>query len=459
MISIVIIAVATALTLSPATGARRDSRTSTPRTSTHPFSVHDMLAMDRISDPQVSPDGGTIVFVRRTTDLKANRGRTDLWLVNTGGTGLRRFTSDPSGDSNPRWSPDGKSVLFISTRSGSSQVWRIPADGGEAEQVTDEPLDVESLAVSPDGTHIAFSMQVFPDAPTIEATKQRLDEIAEQSSTGRLYDRLFVRHWDTWKDGRRAHIFVMPLASVQRSVSEPQAPARGLHDVMKGMDADCPTKPFGGPEDYTFTPDSRFIVFTARDVGSAEAWSTDFDLYVAPCDGSAKPRCLTDANRAWDANPVFSPDGKKLAYLAMVKPGYESDRFRIMLMDWPAGTRRTLTEDWDRSSGSITFSPGGKTIYTTANNLGQRSLFSVNVATGVVKTIVRDGTVRSPAMVRTADPTAGGRIIFGLDHLQSPVELYSVTPDGGDLSAITGINAEKLAAARMGEPEQFTFSG
>ncbi len=155
---------------------------------THPFSVHDMLAMDRISDPQVSPDGGTIVFVRRTTDLKANRGRTDLWLVNTDGTGLRRFTSDPAGESNPRWSPDGKSVLFISTRSGSSQVWRIPTDGGEAEQVTDQPLDVESLAVSPDGTCIAFSMQVFPDAPTIEETKHRLDEIAEQDSSGRLYE-------------------------------------------------------------------------------------------------------------------------------------------------------------------------------------------------------------------------------------------------------------------------------
>ena len=150
---------------------------------THPFSVRDMLAMGRISDPQVSPDGGRVAFVVRETDLEANRGRTDLWLVGTDGGGLRRLTSHPDADSNPRWSPDGRSIWFLSSRSGpgpegrcaSSQVWKIPVDGGEAQQVTDEPLDVGNLLVSPDGRHIAYTMEVFPDCNAAE-TKKRLEE-------------------------------------------------------------------------------------------------------------------------------------------------------------------------------------------------------------------------------------------------------------------------------------------
>jgi dipeptidyl aminopeptidase/acylaminoacyl peptidase len=181
-----------------------------PSDQTHPFSVHDMLKMDRLSDPQVSPDGKWIVFVLRETDLQANKGRTDLWLVGTDGTGLRRLTSHPEGDSNPRWTPDSKSVWFISTRSDSAQVWRIRIDGGEAQQVTDLPLDVGNPLVSPNGKHIAFTMEVFPDCKTVADTKDKLDKIKQRKTSGRIYDRIFVRHWDTWKDGRRSHLFGNP---------------------------------------------------------------------------------------------------------------------------------------------------------------------------------------------------------------------------------------------------------
>ncbi|MCH8244066.1 MAG: PD40 domain-containing protein, partial [Planctomycetes bacterium] len=162
----------------------------------HPFSVHDMLAMDRISAPQVAPDASRIVFVRRTTDLEANRGRTDLWLVNLDGKGLRRLTSHPDGDWNPRWSRDGKSIWFLSIRSGSAQVWSIAVDGGEAIQVTDLPLDVGTLAVSPAGGHLAVSMEVFPGATPTD-TKAKLYGIAAAPVTGSIYDRLFIRHWVT----------------------------------------------------------------------------------------------------------------------------------------------------------------------------------------------------------------------------------------------------------------------
>ena len=407
---------------------------------THPFSVHDMVAMDRISDPQVSPDGRRVVFVLRKTDLEANRGRTDLWMVNIDGSGLRRMTSHPASDNNPRWTPDGRSILFLSTRSDSSQVWRIAVDGGEAEQVTHEPLDVGNLLVSPDGKYIAYTMEVFPDASSPEQTKKRLDQIAERKSSGRLYDRLFIRHWDTWSDGRRSHLFVRRLSGGKAI------------DLMKGMDADTPSKPFGGPSELTFTPKGKALIFSACNAGRTEAWSTNFDLFVVPIDGSGKPKCLTKQNQAWDTNPAFSPDGKTLAYTAMARPGYESDRMRIVLRTWRTGKTRVLTEGWDRSAGSLLWSPDGKTIYTTASNLGQRSLFAIDAATGEARTVVEQGTVGDLQI-------AGDRILYGLDHLNSPVELHTVKPDGSEVQRITHIDDTKVAAARMGRFEQFTFKG
>jgi len=406
----------------------------------HPLRVQDMLAMDRISGPQPAPDGRHVVFVRRTTDLEADRGRTDLWLVAVEDGRLRQLTSHPAGDHSPRWSPDGASVWFLSNRSDTSQVWRIAVDGGEAVQVSDSAVDVTSLAVSPDGERIAFSADVFPDCAELSCTRERLDEVAARGTSALVYESLLIRHWDSWKDGRRSHLFVMPVDGGKPI------------DVMRGMQADCPSKPFGGPEEYTFTADGKGLVFSARDAGAAEAWSTDFDLYRVAVDGRAAPQCLTEANEAWDTQPVFSPDGKTLAYLAMRTPGYESDRLRIVLRAWPEGGERVLTEAWDRSPRGIAWSADGRTIYANASNLGQRSLFAIDVSTGDVRTVIERGSVRSMAEV-------GGRVFFGLDHLRSPVELYSVRPDGTDLRPLTRINVDKVAAARMGQTEQFTFPG
>ncbi len=410
------------------------------RAETHPLSIHDMLAMERISDPQVSPDGKRIVFVLRTTDLEANRGRTDLWLVGVDGNGLKRLTTHPQNDHNPRWSSDGQSIWFLSTRSGSSQVWRIRANGGESLQASDLPLDVSNLVISPDGSRLAFTMEVFPDCPDLACTTERLEERASSKVGGRVFENLFIRHWDTWKDGRRSHLFVMPAEG-----GEPV-------DATSGMDADTPSKPFGGAEEITFTRDGQSLVFAARDVGRQEAWSTNFDLYQVSIDGSSSRRNLTESNRAWDTQPAFSPDGQTLAYLAMSKVGYEADRFRIMLRSWPGGETRNLTENWDRSPREFTWSSDGRTIYATAANLGQVSLFAIDVATGDTRTVVKDGTVRSPRM-------AGNRIVYGRDHLLSPVELYSVGSSGADVFEITRMNHARVAAARMGETEQFTFQG
>jgi dipeptidyl aminopeptidase/acylaminoacyl peptidase len=413
------------------------SQAATP--ASRPFDVRDLIAFDRLSEPGVSPDGRQVVFTVSALDLAANKRRSDLWVVGTDGSGLRPLTRHADNDSNGAWSPDGKTVYFLSTRSGSSQVWRLPLEGGEAQQLTTLPLDVGSFVLSPDGKWLSLAMEVFPGA-TPEETRKRLDDTAAGKATGKTYDRLFFRHWDRWADGRRNHIFVMPATG--------GTPV----DVMKDMDADAPSKPFGGASEYTFTPDSRAVVFGARNAGREEAWSTNFDLFVAPADGSAAPRNLTSANPAWDAHPAFAPDGRTLAYTAMKRPGYEADRFRIVLRSWPDGAERVLTESWDRSAGELAWSADGKTLFTTSDDLGNHALFAVDVASGRVRTVVGNGHVVSPQV-------NGKRLVYLLDTLRGPAELYSTRADGTDTQRITGINDARLAAVRLGEPSQFTFAG
>ncbi len=410
-----------------------------PSAAQHPFTVHDLVAMDRLSEPAVSPDGRHVAFTVSALDLEGNRRRTDVWLVDADGTNLRRLTNHPASDLSPAWSADGRAVWFLSNRSGSMQVWRVPVGGGEAVQVTRLPLDVGSFVVSPDETRLAVSVEVFPECSTLECTVARLEALEARKATGRLYDRLFIRHWDTWKDGRRSHLLVVPVSG---------GPAV---DVMAGMDADSPSKPFGGREEFTFTPDGRAVVFTARDAGREEAWSTNLDLFVVPADGSAKPRRLT-ANPATDTGPVFAPDGRALAYRAMARAGYESDKFTIMIRAWPEGAARPVAPDWDRSPDALVWAPDGRTIYATAADLGHTSLFAIDVASGRVRVLLRDGHVSSPAV-------AGDRLVVALDHFRSPAELYSLKPDGSDLRPLTRLNADRLARVKLGEAEQFTFKG
>ena len=380
------------------------------RAETRALNAHDLWSMERVGGPQVSPDGEQVAFVLRRTDFEANRGRTDIWLVGVDGSGLRQLTRNEATDVSPLWARDG-TVLFLSSRSGSMQVWRIDPRGGEAEQITDLPLGVGNLVLSPDGERIAFTLEVFPDCDGIQCTADRLEEVAGRKATGRTYDALFVRHWDSWKDGRRSRLFVLDLSD-----DEPV-------EVTRGLSGDVPSKPFGGAEEITFSPSGMELVFAMREGDSSEAWSTDFDLYVAPVDGSTPARLLTGDNSAWDTHPVFTPDGRTLAYLAMQRPGYESDRFRLVLRDWSSGEERVLTEDWDRSVGSVAFSTDSRTAYVTAADVGQVRLFAIDMASGAVTKLVDGGHVRSPA-------PAGDRLVFGLDHLQAPVELFTTDLGG-----------------------------
>ncbi len=412
-----------------------------------PFTVNELVVLKRISEPQASPDGRQVVFVLRSTDLAANKGRTDLWLTNADGTGLRQLTTSAESESNPRWAPDGRSVFFLSTRGGSSQVWQLRMDGGESRRVTALPLDVESFGLSPDGTRLLVAALVYPDCAgqkggAMACTSDRLAEKEKTKATGRIYDQLLFRHWDSWADGRRQHLFVV---AADGGAAEPV-------DLMKTMDAHAPSKPFGGPEEYTFTPDGKGVVFTAKDVGREEAWSTNYDLFHVPADGSAAPRRLTAANKAWDTRPMFAPDGRGFVYLAMERAGYEADRFRILHRPSLDGPDREIAKGWDRSPAELAFAPDGRTLYATADDLGHHSLFAIDVASGKVTLLLRDGKV-------DAVLPAGDRLIVNRNHLRSPNELYTLGTDGKGIKAITAVNADLLAQVAFGEPEQFTFKG
>lgn len=413
--------------------------------ATHPFSVHDMLAMDRISDPRVSPDGRLVVFTVSVTDLENNKRRTDLYLAATDGSFTRRLTTHQASDSQGRWSPDGRTVYFVSTRSGSSQVWKIAVDGGEAEQVTNLPLDVDALEVAPSGDFLVFSMMVFPGT-TPEETQKRLEEKEKRKASGMIFDRLFIRHWDSWEDGRRNHLFVYRLAD------------GSFLDVMKDMDADCPSRPFGGSEEYAISPDGKVLVFSAKDVGREEAWSTNFDLFWVDLASPGKPRKIT-TNPAWDTQPRFAPYGKTLAYLAMSRPGYEADRFDIVLRDLVTQKEKRIvvradaSPRGDRSPAELRWSRDGRSLYVSADHLGQKAIFAVDVLTGQSRIVVGEGTCSD------VQDLGNGRLLFGMNSLLGPTELYTVKTDGSDMQRVTRLNDAKVARARFGKPEQFKFTG
>lgn len=435
---------ATAILLALALGASATAAQS----EKHPFTVDDMLAMKRISSPTVSPDGQRVVFVVRETELEADRGRTDLWLVGLEGRGTepRVLTTHPEADHSPIWSRDGRFLYFVSSRSGSSQVWRLRLSGGEPEQITEMPLDVANPVLSPDGRRMAFTAEVFPDCADLRCTTERLERRADSKETGRAYEELFFRHWDSYEDGRRSHLFSLALDADGTASGQPT-------DLTPGVRADVPPMPFGGAEEIAFSPDSRHIVFASRVEGALEPWSTNFDLWTVPAEGGREPTNLTTSNPAWDSHPVFVGDDR-LAWLAMKTPGYESDRFRVLTASWSPdglGKAREVAPSWDRSPAELIAAASGDKLFATAANLGQRSIFEIDLATGEVQTLVRDGSASG------IQETATG-LLYSLSTLRSPAELFHRLASG-ETRAVTDLNRDAVDSVAMGDFEQFRFEG
>jgi dipeptidyl aminopeptidase/acylaminoacyl peptidase len=409
-----------------------------------PFTAQDLVSLRRLTDPQVSPDSRQVAYVVRETDLAANKGRTDLWLLDlaTPNTQPRRLTQHEANDSNPRWAPDGRTIYFLSTRSGSSQIWRVAPGGGEPTQVTSYPLDVGSMKVAPAGNRLAFSMEVLPECADLDCTRHALDARAKDKAVGRTYDRLFVRHWDTWSNGARSHLFVASIGADGKA-------GRPL-DLSKALDGDMPSKPFGGDEEYAFSLDGTRMVFSARVAGREEAWSTNFDLFESPVDGSAAPVNLTADNPAWDTQPVFLRNGD-LAYLAMERPGFEADRFQILIRN-TQGSKRALTKSWDRSVSHLTATADGRSLLAAADDLGQHALFSVSPANGAIRKLV--GTGHVDEFVPAKDS-----VVYALASLDAPADLYIAALKSKKSRRLTSVNQDVLGQRGMSEFEQFSFSG
>jgi len=425
---------------------------------TQPFSVQDLVRMERISEVAVAPpDGKRVAYTQRSTDIEANKGRTGVWLLDTGKRGATslRLTDGSANASAAQWSMDGRFIYFLSNRGGSSQVWRATVSGGsraeppgaaapaDPTQVTNLPLDVGSFRVSPKDDRILVSLDVFLDCADLSCTKQRLDAAAHGAATGVLYKELFVRHWDAWSDARRSQLFAMTLDNT--------GVARGAPVNLTGGIGDVPGKPFGGREDYAFSPDGTQVAFSVR-AASGEAWSTNFDVYEVPADGGALPRNLTADNKAADVQPAFSPDGVQLAYVAADKPGYESDRLHLVLLNLQSGIKRPLTQNWDRSIASFAWSRDGKTLFATTDHLGQRPLWAVDVASGRAAAITGPGEVEGFGV-------GASKVFYTASNLANPADLYSVGFNGGKPVQLTHLNQAVLEQRKFGEYQQFSFPG
>jgi dipeptidyl aminopeptidase/acylaminoacyl peptidase len=411
------------------------------------FTVEDLVTMERVGTPVVSPDGSRIVYTVRSTDMAKNKGHTELYMVDlrTPGATPQRLTSDAASSTDPEWSAAGDAIYFLSARSGSSQVWRIPAKGGNATRVTSLPLDVDAFRVSPGGDRIALSMAVFRDCADLACTKARMDAREKDKATGKVYDRLFVRHWDTWADGRNAVLYSVPL---ERSGKAGTAAV----SLSGSLDGDVPSKPFGDREEFRFSPDGKNVVFSVRIAGKTEAWSTNFDLYTVPAAGGQTPRNLTADNPAWDTKGVYSPDGRTLAWLAMARPGFEADRYQLMLMDVASGKKRKLAADWDRSPGNLQWSADGKTLVVDAEDIGQHRLFSIDVASGKVAALTGQGSIGGFDL-------RGGTLAFTQATLSAAPQLFSMKLGENKAAQLTSLNTSRLADVRWGEAEQFSFKG
>ncbi len=412
--------------------------------------VRDMVAMDRVSAPVLTADGGTVVFAKRSTDANL-KSSTALFARN-----LRTRDAAPPKQITPAgWnvnsaslSADGQTVYFLSARNGSQQLYAQALSGGTPRQLTDFPVDVDSYHVSPQDDRVLFSAGVFQAcASDLACTEKKLKDVADAKASGKVFDSLFVRHWDTWNDGRRNTLFVAPLPAAKAG------PVKGASALSATIDGDAPSKPFGGNDDFTWSPDGASVVASIRVAGKQEPWSTNFDLYRFDAAGKQAPVNLTAANPAWDAGPVFSADGKTLFYRAMKRPGFEADRFGLMALDLASGTLREIAPQWDRSADGITLSADGSTIYTTAQDMGEHPLFAVKVADGAVAKVAGEGSI-------SAFDLAGDTLAFTRNSLKSGDQVFTTgTAAGTPQRAITPSAGEMLPDVDFGSFEQFSFKG
>jgi dipeptidyl aminopeptidase/acylaminoacyl peptidase len=397
------------------------------------------VSMVKCSDPHVSPDGAWVAFVATVPDVKANKSNSDIWIVPLAGGAPCKITNSPGADYHPRWSPDGRTLAFVSTRSGSSQVWTIPVRGGEAVQLTRLSTGASDPVWSPDGKRITFLSFVYPDCPDDSCNSARETQAAENPVKAKVIDALLYRHWDSWKDGKRNHLF---MADVATGSSE---------DITPLEHHDYPPFPWGGSADYCFSPDGTELCCVAKDA-AMEAASTNTDLFLIDL-GTRAMKKIT-SNEAADETPSYSPDGKYIAYRAQQVPGFESDRWRLVLYDRANGRSATITERFDRWVTEYAWSPDSKRIYLTAGDGGHKPLYSLDVKSGAIEKIVARSNNISPEAA--AD---GKTIVFARAGHNFPHSIWSVSRDGKNLRSLTDFNKDAFSKIEMNASEGITYEG
>ena len=411
--------------------------------------LEDLFRAKRVSDAQVSPDGKWVAYVVTVVDKAENSLNSDIWLVSADGTITRQLTGSPKHDRHPRWSPDGKRIVFESNRGGSFQLYTILVDGGEARQLTSLFTEATQPIWSADGKRIAFVSAVFPefsDKPFRESdglNRKRQEEREKSKVKAQVFTQLLYRHWDSWVEGKRQHLFVVPAEG-----GEPR-------DVTPGdRDAIPTSSTFSAGDDFDFSPDGNKLAYTATPLPAREeAWKTDHNVVVVNLTTGKRDE-ITSANPAADGFPRYSPDGKYIAYRAQQRAGFESDRWQLMLRERATGRTRSLTGKLDSSVEAFVWSGDGETIYFEAEEKGSKPVWSVNVSTGAFKKVVEGGANGDLSVSRD-----GKVLAFTWQSLSRPNEVYVADGSGQGSRALSHVNDELFSAIDVVQPESVSYAG
>jgi dipeptidyl aminopeptidase/acylaminoacyl peptidase len=421
-----------------------------------PFTFEDMMSLKRIGGPVVSPDGKWVLFAAVDVDLQENNRTSHLWVVPLAGGTARQLPGTPAGESGGRWSPDGKSFLYISAVEGGSQVWVSGFDSasgvpsGAAKKITSISSDADGAIWSPDGKNIVFVSEVFPGCMDDSCNKFSDEERAKSKVKAMVFEHLLFRHFNHYTSGKRSHLFVVPA---EGGVAKDLTP--GDHDV--------PPFSLGGQDAYAISPDGQELAFTSNwdEVG---ATSTNNDIFVVPMTGGDPKKISTSPGS--DSTPLYSPDGKWLAWRMQKRAGYESDRFRLVVYDRKSGEIKNLTEDFDQWVESIAWSPDSKTIYFSSGNKGESPIYRLDVAAAATTphSAQRENKLIIQEITRGVDDdlsvTSDGKtLVFTRLSAQAPNEVYKMDLASKKVEELSHLNDTVLAHIAMQPAEPFWFAG